>query len=441
MTRQPHNNSRILSGFRVFAKSRDGAISVMNIFFLVTIAILGGVAIDMANLISARTQLQVAADVAAHAAILEREKSDVTVSKDKALALALQNMPESRYGNVLRAENIHFGTYDRDTKTFNIDETSKDAVFVETDRLAENANPVTSFLLQFVGYWNWDVVTTSVFETYHPTCLREGFVAEGVVDIQSNNSYFNGFCIHSNSHVALNNNNFFEAGTVVSMPDLNDLVIPTGGLDDDKNEGLSRALHEGKWRVRILSRLTDIKDGIQVQTSKYFREYITSDIPIPMSGARGGKADFTKGRIHLLNCNKYSFDGDVYEGIVIIANCALTFKNGTQFIDSTIITTNKTSKSMVAPNNLILGKKDDCAPGGGAQMITWGGFEVASSLEMHGSQIIAAGDIQFAANSNGIQGASMVAGGMIDGTSNMNFSFCGTGMETSFHAEYFRLAG
>jgi hypothetical protein len=44
-----------------------------------------------------------------------------------------------------------------------------------------------------------------------PDCLREGFVAENMVDIQSNNAYRNGFCIHSNDVVSLNSNNYFEA--------------------------------------------------------------------------------------------------------------------------------------------------------------------------------------------------------------------------------------
>ena len=60
--------------------------------------------------------------------------------------------------------------------------------------------------------------------------------------------------------------------------------------------------------------------------------------------------------------------------------------------------------------------------GGGAQIITWGGFDVAAGLEMYGSQIIAAGPIAFAANADGIQGASMVSGETIDGTSNMSLS-------------------
>lgn len=64
----------------------------------------------------------------------------------------------------------------------------------------------------------------------------------------------------------------------------------------------------------------------------------------------------------------------------------------------------------------------------------------ASGLMVFGSQLIASGDIDFAANANGIMGASMIAGGRIDGTSNMDMGFCGSGMENNYEANYFRLA-
>ena len=62
-------------------------------------------------------------------------------------------------------------------------------------------------------------------ETYRPGCLREGFVADKMVDIQSNNGFESGFCIHSNVGISINQNNTFEAGTIVSMPSLNYLQV------------------------------------------------------------------------------------------------------------------------------------------------------------------------------------------------------------------------
>jgi len=73
------------------------------------------------------------------------------------------------------------------------------------------------------------------------------------------------------------------------------------------------------------------------------------------------------------------------------------------------------------------------------QLVTRGGMNFPADLHMFGSQLLARLNIEFAANANGIQGASMVAGGRIDGTSNMNMSYCGSGMEDNYTADYFRL--
>ncbi len=422
--------------------AEDGAMSVVNLFFILAVGMLSGVAIDVSNLMSARTQLQTAADAAAHAALVEREWLDMDASRATAMQVLQANMPASVYGEVLDEEAIQFGAYDRATKTFTPDEDSRNAVMVETSRLSSNGNPVGTFLLHLVGVNHWDVKRQSVFETFFPTCLREGFVAQGVVDIQSNNSYFNGFCIHSNSHVAINQNNFFEAGTIVSMPDTADLVVPNNGLEEEKNEGLVNALREGRWFIKILNRLDRIVAGVQDKQSEYAQSYITSYTPVTLIATTVNPGDFTSGRIYKSSCtNKLTFNSGVYKNIVVIANCDMVFKNGAEFQDAVIITKSNAAKAMTAPNNLVLGAKDNCAEGGGAILVSYGGVEVASSLEMHGSQIIAAGNVQFTANADGIRGASIVAGGRIDGTSNMNFAFCGSGMAHIFKAKYFRLAG
>ena len=67
-----------------------------------------------------------------------------------------------------------------------------------------------------------------------------------------------------------------------------------------------------------------------------------------------------------------------------------------------------------------------------------GGMQFASGLEIYGSQILAMGDVSFAAQADGIEGVSIVSNGKISGTSNMNMGFCGTGMDV-FTAEYFQL--
>lgn len=65
-------------------------------------------------------------------------------------------------------------------------------------------------------------------------------------------------------------------------------------------------------------------------------------------------------------------------------------------------------------------------------------MKFAANLAVFGSQLVATGDLVFAARADGIKGASMIAGGLISGTSNMSMGFCGQNVD-SYEAEYFRL--
>jgi hypothetical protein len=359
------------------------------------------------------------------------------------VALARDSMSSARYGEFLTADDIEFGWFDGDTRTFTPDPDSRQAARVVAFRVSERANTVGSYLLRLAGVFEFDVVTSSVFETYRPTCFREGFVADGVVDVQSNNSYTDGFCIHSNQHVSVNQNNYFEPGTIVSMPNENDIDLPKSGFE--KNEGLSDALRPGKYTMRILNRLEEIKDGMTDPTSRYYRlpataDHFAHDVNWKKDMAPG---DFLPNRVNLIDdCGGKTIrlSAEIFRDMVIIGeNCDFSMAKGTALENVTLITTSDSDRSIDAPNGFRMGVDDGCEDGNETQIITWGGVRVASGLEMYGSQIIAAGPIDFAANADGIKGASMVSGETIDGTSNMSFGFCGKGMGNNFEAEYFRL--
>jgi len=201
--------------FSGFLASQDGAMAIGGLVFIVFILAVGGLAVDVSNAVNQRAQLQVTADATAHDALYTRNK-DLTKTADEAKAEALAlgdfNMPSAAYGPVLTASDIEFGVWDRTTRHFTPDPTSRSAVRVKTHRDEAGGNEVATHLLKLAGFESWDIRTDSVFETYVPDCLREGFVAEHMVDIQSNNAYLNGFCIHSNDIVSINSNNYFEEG-------------------------------------------------------------------------------------------------------------------------------------------------------------------------------------------------------------------------------------
>lgn len=129
----------------------------------------------------------------------------------------------------------------------------------------------------------------------------------------------------------------------------------------------------------------------------------------------------------------------VIQNTTIVTNCAIKFGQGTILENTVIATTNTGSKSIDSPSSLQIGRNDNCATGGGAQILTMGGVSLAADMRMYGGQIIAKNNVSFAANADGIEGGSIISGGEISGTSNTTMGFCGDGMEDSFRADYFRL--
>ena len=84
-----------------FSKNQDGGMTVLGLYVSVAMFILGGLAVDVSSLIAARTQLQVAADLAAHAALYSREKNSAADARADALALVQASFPNAAFGDLV----------------------------------------------------------------------------------------------------------------------------------------------------------------------------------------------------------------------------------------------------------------------------------------------------------------------------------------------------
>jgi hypothetical protein len=430
-----------------FARSEHGFFTAFSLYALIVMILLTGFALDLANHYSARAQLQVAADTAAHAAIVVRYRDGVDEGKAAALAINAANMAPDRYGMVLTEDEIEFGRWNFATRVFEPHATVHTAARATTRQTSGRANELRTFLLRFAGVGSFNVGATAVFARYQPACLREGFVAEGRVDMQSNNTFLNGFCIHSNDHVRINQNNFFEEGTIVSMPDLDKLDVPNSGFE--KNEGLEAALREGRIDIRILGEFDNIRTGLLDRDADYLPGYVNPADPVVYRNLTSNNnsltaADFPPNRVHSMTCTSGNGritvpNNTVIRDVVIVTNCPISLGQSVQLQDVVLFTTSTRSDSVEGASGVNLGKPDDCAPGGGVQILTMGGMRFPASMGIFGGQLLAQGSIEFAARADGIQGASMISGGEIDGTSNSNMSLCGTGMEGNYEADYFRM--
>ncbi|MBT8458732.1 MAG: Tad domain-containing protein [Litoreibacter sp.] len=432
-----------------FYKEEDGSYTAFGAFMLLTFLLLGSTAIDYANAFAARTQLQNGADIAAHAALFTRDTEESSVAKQKALDMVETYMPASQYGGILNASDIRFGylTRDNGTMSFEPDPDSKLAVEVRMERSELIGNGINTFLLKLIGLDVLDVSVSAIFERQVPGCTREGFFANEVVDLQSNNVFREGFCIHSDSQVELNQNNVFEKDVVVSYPTPSDLVIPASGLA--RNDGLEDAKSPHQYfGMDVDARIDKFHGDVQTTGGEFSSDILTTDIPKSVSTTgKSGSVDpssFKTGGMHSHSCNgnkSMTFDAGTYSDFVLVTDCEIKFSQGTVLKDVVISTTNTSSRSFSAPSGLVIGDDDGCKKGGEVLLMTKGGMSNASKVEIYGSKIIAGGDVSFAANNNGVEGVSIVAGGRIDATSNSDMGFCGDeGVPGDYDPYVFRLA-
>jgi Flp pilus assembly protein TadG len=205
-----------------FLTKEDGALTILAIYFLLITLVIGGMAIDFNKLIADRTRLQITADSVAHAALHYRQTGTEVDSLSEAMKITDVMLPDAYY--------ISFGDWDTATSTFTANPGSKGAVQVYANQLESRGNEIRNIVLGMIGFDSFESVRSTVFTTYLDPCYTNGFQANGVVDIQSNNTYVNNFCIHSNSYVSLNNVNSFGPNVRVSMPDLANLQLPNSGF-------------------------------------------------------------------------------------------------------------------------------------------------------------------------------------------------------------------
>lgn len=422
-------------------EDESGTATLMALFFVLISAVLGGLAIDFNKAMARRTHLQVTVDAVAHAALYTRERKTKEEAIAKALEIAAVNLPVARNGNALLPQDIEFGVWDPDTRTFTPDPGAKGAVRVSAYRILERDNAVKNILLRMIGFDTFDLRRAAVYVTYQPTCFREGFVARGMVDVQSNNAFQNGFCIHSNDHVKVSSNNYFGEDTIVSMPNTAHLQMPRSGFET--NQGLEEALRDNGYHIRVLNKLDQLITDLSSNSADTRPDYVSTSWVEFLDGKSVDGSEFLPGRAYYVTCSSNQTmsigNGTVIRNTSIVTNCPIKFGQGATLENVILATTNTDVKSISSPSSLQIGKNDNCAPGGGAQILTLGGVDIAADMRMYGGQIIAGKDVAFAANADGIAGASIIAGGNISGTSNMTMGFCGDGMENSFRAEYFRL--
>ena len=378
----------------VFARGQSGASTVYGLCLVMGAFLVGGLAMDVSFAYKTRAELQIAADAAGHAALYLRQNNPPEVAKKKAIEVANGTLPPSSYGNTLQLSDIKFGSWDFASQTFKVDPASSDGVLVSTKRFASNKNPVKTFMLNFLGVDQWDVRADTVFVTPYPACLSQGFAAGDVIDVQSNNTFYSGFCLHSNEQITMTQNNTFEAGVVVSMPEPS-----TAESLDAANDGLKEALKSHRYKLRVLDKLSEIWNSL-LSGGTYLPNYIEFASPVIIEtdlitgmaateviGVDSEMAlqesmmvqegmELEEGKVYYVDCSNGTLtvgQDVILRNVVILTSCNVVFSNGSALENVTLMTSSVSAQSIKSTAGFRIGLSDNCAAGGGAQIITRGG--------------------------------------------------------------------
>lgn len=137
---------RILSAFR---SDQRGSVLPMVALSLIVILGIAAIVIDLGQQHALHVQLQATADAAALAAASELP------NRKKALIRAEEyvelNMPAARNGQVLREEDVVFGTWHQGTRQFIAGSKSPNAVQINVRRSSENGNAAPTFFMRIFG--------------------------------------------------------------------------------------------------------------------------------------------------------------------------------------------------------------------------------------------------------------------------------------------------
>ena len=432
-----------------FIACERGGGTIMGLFWFILLVGICGLAVDTTDGFRNKTMLQASADSAALAGVIDLPDEAAAVAT--AVAYSHSNMGTDGYGNILRPEDVETGFWDEDNRTFATSGfpagTLLNAVRVSVNQTAANGNAVPVNFLRIIGLWSWDVRALAVAQAFNPMCLRNGLTARGIVDISSNNAFSNEICIHGQQGVHMQNHNSYELGVEVSMPDLGDLTIPSGGMES--NPGLPEALTKINKEPRLVNYVDEIMGDYIDLSSGLQPSFVDTTKPVIVVDDKFDLGTVQPHRVYHVACKPNKNAGipsnATIQHVVIIADCELNIGSGAKIFDAVLGSRSggsgkkKEDANVSASSGVQLGVPDNCGPGGGVQIFSNGSMHFSSTTKIDGVQMVASGDIALGASATGVNGISAQAGGDIDMTSNNMFGLCAGGTPQVARYFYWRL--
>jgi Flp pilus assembly protein TadG len=326
-------NAKIARMRGEFIDSEQGGMTALSMFWLVVCFMFAGLAIDVTNLHRQKELITVAADAAAQAGViaLSQEKTAAEV-QSIALVAAETNAPVARVGKTNSgASDVQLVRFNPKTRT--LEAGTPNAVQVTLHRDSSVENPVATGLLRFAGFNEFQVAVTSVAYYGKPgNCTStDGIYAKGEVTLTSGNKIGASYCVHSQTNVWMPQQNIFEKGAGLSMPNLETCGVK---CFDTANIGVEDAKFEMNLNLpNVASHIAMVKAamlGNSELKTKFFADKSLASYLKPLVDAKimnsGAATKLVKGSVVTVTAAQYNdlmylTNGNLPTGLVYEVDC------------------------------------------------------------------------------------------------------------------------
>lgn len=465
--------------FNQFIRDESAVGTVMALFWFIVCAGIVGLSVDAANAWRQKERLQLTADVASHAGILEvlagASDADIRLAAHNSV---ISNMPNAGFGRVIDTDinDIILSDYSDDSNSLAAPGTI-DAVTVQLHRNNTVDNPVGTYLLQFVGFPGWEVTRygTTVLTDYGDCPLYEGIWAHGQITLSSGNTIGPDYCVHSQDFVWLPQQNTFLPDSHLSMPSLLDckdkcidsanygsydarnelnLIMPT--FDDIILQAYDNMIDPGTNAAK-----TSFWDGKSIDQSQLIPEWdnlFGTAEPGPgetgyAAPAVGTVVNLTvaefeamdlppAGLTYNVRCNPNgnginthlnmwpSSSGDPVRDIVVLTNCSIDFEANSDWRGSMVVSTReRANATLTASSSARAGDPtQSCYQPDQTFIYARSDMQVAAEFASSNTVFMSGGNVQIASGTSGTvthNGMTLYADGNVNLTTQHNYNSCG----------------
>ena len=437
-------------------RNRRGALSIWAALAAAMGIGIGLFAIDTAKAYKISAQLQAAADAAALAgarALADGEEDPLKTAKAHARkVLAVDGLAAQ-----LKVFRFELGGWTPQDRRFVPKVERPDAIRVSLSRAASGALEEGTAFLPILGRRSWTASATAIAGAsddfggrLDEPCFSSGIVARGVIaagaDVAADR-----VCLHGQQGVAFGPGATLSGGAALGMPDPETML----NFGEAAPETLSAALSApGALTARSLdpgaaSRVDELILAYALQSEMTSLSLWRPDMAQP--GARI--------HVHCAEPGVLILPAGIVTDVHLTTNCTIAFQPGARFVNSVIGTTmnavqgaevldqiaadvlglsppagapvpegaeEEEDPAGAAPppapldgwavsgaDKVAFGLPDSCAAGGGSLLIADGDVRFGFGMGLHGSTIIAAGDVAMPVQAPGLEGIAVQAGGHV----------------------------